>query len=76
LDQFTAGRHSRVRLLVDRPQGGITIDEVATVTREILVHLDVELDFSQQYSLEVPPRALDGRLKRSGTMNGISDGLW
>ena len=53
LDQFTAGRHSRVRLLVDRPQGGITIDEVATITREILVHLDVELDFSQQYSLEV-----------------------
>jgi ribosome maturation factor RimP len=53
LEQFTSGIHSRVRLLVDRPRGGITIGEIASLTREILVHLDLELDFSQHYKLEI-----------------------
>jgi len=52
-----------LRILVDRPEGGINLDECALVNRELGLALD-EKDFLQQrYILEVSSPGLDRPLK-------------
>jgi ribosome maturation factor RimP len=69
MDYFNGGKHSYVRLMVDRPQGGITIDEVAAISRELAVHLDVEMSLSQYYRLEVSSPGIGRALKSPRDFN-------
>lgn len=46
------GKHAVLRVYVDKP-GGITIDDIAHISREISVLLDVEEPIKGTYTLEV-----------------------
>ncbi|MEW5911150.1 MAG: ribosome maturation factor RimP [Thermodesulfobacteriota bacterium] len=52
-----------LRLCVDRPQGGVTLDECAAVSRQAGDLLDVEDLIAVPYNLEVSSPGLDRRLK-------------
>ena len=62
--QFRRESHGWVlRLFIDRP-GGVTIDDCATVSREISAYLDVEDLIEHAYHLEVSSPGLERPLKR------------
>ncbi len=46
------GKHTVLRVYVDKP-GGITIDDIARISRELSVVLDVEEPLAGAYTLEV-----------------------
>jgi len=52
-----------LRLLIDRPQGGITIAECALVNRRLTEALDNSLLVTEKYLLEVSSPGLDRPLK-------------
>ena len=55
---FSAGKRSRLRVYIDRPEG-VTIDDCETVSREVSDVLDVEEPFGGGYTLEVSSPGLD-----------------
>ena len=55
---FSAGRRSRLRIYIDKPEG-VSIDDCETVSREIGDVLDVEDMFGGGYTLEVSSPGLD-----------------
>ncbi|MCB2188076.1 MAG: ribosome maturation factor RimP [Deltaproteobacteria bacterium] len=57
------GRGRLMRLVVDRPDGGVTVDECAVISRQIGDLLDVEDVIEGSYSLEVGSPGLNRRLK-------------
>lgn len=59
----TAGRHSLLRIYIDKPEG-VTIDDCADVSRQVSAVLDVEDPISGQYTLEVSSPGLDRPLFR------------
>jgi len=63
LAQPQRGR-STLRLFVDRPQGGITLDEIARVSRVVGELLDVHDPISSSYTLEVSSPGLTRKLKK------------
>lgn len=46
------GKHTVLRIFVDKP-GGITIDDIAHISRELSVILDIEEPIKGEYTLEV-----------------------
>ncbi|MBS0288036.1 MAG: ribosome maturation factor RimP [Proteobacteria bacterium] len=52
------GKHTIVRIFIDKP-GGITIDEIAQLSRQISVVLDVEEPIKGHYTLEVSSPGLE-----------------
>ena len=44
------GKYGSARIVLDKIGGGITIQEIADITREIKINLDVEMDFSNSYN--------------------------
>ncbi len=52
-----------LRLIVDRPEGGVTLDECALVSRQISHLLDVEDPIEEHYHLEVSSPGLTRKLK-------------
>ncbi len=52
-----------IRILADRPTGGITISECSELNKKIGDALETENVFSQRYALEVSSPALDRPLK-------------
>lgn len=46
------GKHTVLRIYIDKP-GGITIDDIANISRQISVIFDVEEPISGHYTLEV-----------------------
>jgi ribosome maturation factor RimP len=48
-----------LRVIADRPEGGITIDECARLNRQIQEILDKEIVLQQEYILEVSSPGLD-----------------
>jgi ribosome maturation factor RimP len=52
------GKHTTVRVYIDKP-GGITIDDIVQLTRQINVVLDVEAPIKGPYTLEVSSPGLD-----------------
>lgn len=52
-----------LRLIVDRPEGGVTLDECALVSRQASHLLDVEDPIAEPYHLEVSSPGLTRRLK-------------
>jgi len=55
--------HNILRVFIDKP-GGVTIDDCATVSRELGAALDVEDIMPGRYSLEVSSPGLDRVLKK------------
>lgn len=58
------GRAMVLRLFVDR-EGGVTLDDCATVSRELSEILDVEDFITAEYSLEVSSPGLNRPLKKA-----------
>ncbi|MBS0289325.1 MAG: ribosome maturation factor RimP [Proteobacteria bacterium] len=52
------GKHTVVRIYIDKP-GGITIDEIAQLSRQISVIFDVEEPIKGHYTLEVSSPGLE-----------------
>lgn len=52
------GKHTVVRVYIDKP-GGITIDDVAQLSRQISLTFDVEEPIKGHYTLEVSSPGLD-----------------
>lgn len=48
----SGGRHTIVRVFLDKP-GGITLDEIVSLTKSLNVLLDVEAPIQGRYTLEV-----------------------
>lgn len=63
LTQPQRGR-STLRLFVDRPRGGITLDEITRVSRVVGELLDVHDPISSSYTLEVSSPGLTRKLKK------------
>ncbi len=57
------GRHTVLRVLMDRPDGGITLDECARVNEALSRQLDLYDLFPSSYTLEVSSPGLDRSLK-------------
>jgi ribosome maturation factor RimP len=57
------GRYMVLRLLVDRPEGGITIEECARLNNEISCILDEKNIIEERFALEVCSPGLDRPLK-------------
>jgi len=53
-----------LRLYIDRPEGGITLDDCVTVSRQMAALLDVEDIVPFSYTLEVSSPGLNRPLKR------------
>jgi len=56
-------RHTVLRILMDRPDGGITLDECAQVNEALSRQLDLYDLFPSSYTLEVSSPGLDRPLK-------------
>lgn len=56
------GKHQTVRLVLDK-QGGITIDDIAAVSRRLSADLDIDEVVPGRYTLEVSSPGLDRPLK-------------
>jgi len=66
VDVELLGRPGRflLQIFVDREAGGITIQELKTLSEEISAHLDVEDPVPGRYTLEVSSPGLDRVLKK------------
>ncbi len=62
----SGGRHSYLRIFVDKPkgEGHITIRELEALSNELSVMLDVEDPIEESYVLEVSSPGLDRELKK------------
>jgi len=57
------GRDFALRILTDRPQGGINLDDCAYLNKEIGILLDEKNILQDRYILEISSPGLDRRLK-------------
>lgn len=57
--QFKKGKRNILRILVDRKQGGITVDECAKINEEISLILDKQGLLVESYILEVSSPGID-----------------
>jgi ribosome maturation factor RimP len=62
--RLQGGNTKTLQLMVERPDGGIDVDECAKVSTEVSLHLDVEDPISEQYDLEVSSPGIDRPLTR------------
>ncbi|MDX1348465.1 MAG: ribosome maturation factor RimP [Thiomicrorhabdus chilensis] len=58
VEYMPAGRHSTLRLFVDK-ESGITVDDCADISRQVSAVLDVEDPIDAAYNLEVSSPGLD-----------------
>ncbi len=58
-EYIAQGKHSVLRVYIDKPEVGINVDDCATVSRQIDGVLDVEDPIQSQYTLEVSSPGLD-----------------
>ncbi len=58
VEYFSQGKHSKLRLYIDK-DGGIDVDDCAAVSRHVSDVLDVEEFSNSQYTLEVSSPGLD-----------------
>ena len=58
VELLSHGRHSKLRLFIDNPQG-VSIDDCERVSRQVSDVLDVEETFGQSYTLEVSSPGMD-----------------
>lgn len=58
LQLFPQGKHSIIKLYIDKP-GGVTLDDCSQVSRQVMAVLEVEAEEMAQYNLEVSSPGLD-----------------
>jgi ribosome maturation factor RimP len=63
IDFVDAGRHSLLRVTIDREDGGVSLDDCAKVSEALSVVLDVEDPVPHGYRLEVSSPGLDRPLR-------------
>ena len=61
VEHLAQGRHSVLRVYIERPEG-ISVDDCAAVSGQVSAVLDVEDPISGEYTLEVSSPGLDRRL--------------
>ncbi len=61
IEYLPAGRHSTLRVYVDKA-GGINVDDCADISRQLSAIMDVEDPISDRYMLEVSSPGLDRAL--------------
>ena len=59
LELSGGGRHALLRIYIDHPPGGVTVEDCERVSRQISAVLDVEDPIRGQYTLEVSSPGLD-----------------
>jgi len=62
--RLMGGEHKTVQLMVQRPDGGIDVDECAQISTAVSAVLDVEDPIADNYSLEVSSPGIDRPLTR------------
>ena len=61
VEHLAQGRHSVLRVYIERPEG-ISVDDCAAVSEQVSAVLDVEDPINGEYTLEVSSPGLDRRL--------------
>lgn len=59
VEYLSQGRHSVLRVYIDREEGGVTLDDCERVSRQVSAILDVEDPIAGEYTLEVSSPGLD-----------------
>ena len=59
IEYIAAGRHSTLRVFVDKATSGINVDDCAAISRQLSAIMDVEDPIADQYMLEVSSPGLD-----------------
>lgn len=59
IEYIPAGRHTTLRVFVDKTSGGINVDDCAAISRQLSAIMDVEDPIADQYMLEVSSPGLD-----------------
>ncbi len=59
-----SARHKTLQVMVDRPEGGIIVDECARISTALSALLDVEDPLEEAYTLEVSSPGIDRPLTR------------
>ncbi len=62
--RLMSGRNALLQIMVDRPEGGIEVDELAQVSTQLSALLDVEDPISDEYRLEISSPGIDRPLTR------------
>ncbi|TRD21968.1 ribosome maturation factor RimP [Palleronia caenipelagi] len=62
--RYQGGNTPTVQIMADRPDGGIEVDDCATISTAISAHLDVEDPIEGAYDLEVSSPGIDRPLTR------------
>ncbi|SFH04973.1 ribosome maturation factor RimP [Palleronia marisminoris] len=62
--RYQGGRTPTVQIMADRPEGGIEVDDCATISTAVSAHLDVEDPIEEGYHLEVSSPGIDRPLTR------------
>ncbi len=58
-EYLPAGRHTVLRVFVDKEETGVTVDDCATISRQISAIMDVEDPISSAYMLEISSPGMD-----------------
>ena len=61
------GRHTKLRVVIERPGGAVRLEDCEAVSNEISAVLDVEDPISSTYTLEVTSPGLDRPLRKLET---------
>jgi ribosome maturation factor RimP len=59
IDMISQGKHSVLRVYIDKQEEGITVDDCAAVSHQISGILDVEDPIAGEYTLEVSSPGMD-----------------
>lgn len=62
--RLQGGRHPLLQIMADRPEGGIDVDDCATISTAVSALLDVEDPIAEKYTLEVSSPGIDRPLTR------------
>lgn len=62
--RMQGGRHPLLQIMADRPEGGIDVDDCATISTAVSAVLDVEDPIEEKYTLEVSSPGIDRPLTR------------
>ena len=62
--RLMGGKYHTLQIMVDRPEGGIEVEDCATVSTAVSATLDVEDPLSEAYTLEVSSPGIDRPLTR------------
>lgn len=59
VEYLTQGKHSTLRIFIDKKEGGVGIDDCEQVSRQVSALMDVEDPIGSAYTLEVSSPGLD-----------------